>query len=88
MWWEYLIVVLLVAAAAGWSVRFFARAWRGQGDCGCGGSACEPAVKNEHAGPKAAGAAGPACPCPGSDACPGSGPGDTRNPSTEGTPST
>jgi hypothetical protein len=85
MWWECLIVALLVAAAAGWSVRLVARAWRGQG--GCGGSACEPAVKNEYACPKAVGAVGSCCPYSGSDACPGSGPGDTRNHRAEGTPS-
>jgi len=90
MWWEYLIVALLVAAAAGWSVRFVARAWRGQGGCGCGcgRSACELAVKSEYACPKAVGAEGSSGPCSGSDACPGSGPGDTRNHGAEGTPST
>jgi hypothetical protein len=85
MGWEYLIVALLVAAAAGWSVRFVARAWRGQGGCGCGRTACEPAVKNEYACPKAVGAAGSSCPYSGGEACPGSGPGDTRNHSAEGT---
>jgi len=88
MWWEYLIVALLVAAAAGWSVRFVARAWRGQGDCGCGRSACGPAVVNEYACPKAVGAAGSSCPHSGSEACPESGPDDTLSRRAEGTPST
>ncbi|MFH1277137.1 MAG: hypothetical protein ABIK65_01995 [Candidatus Eisenbacteria bacterium] len=44
MWIEKAIVVLVVAVAAAWSVRFFARAWRGKSRCGCGSAGC-PAAK-------------------------------------------
>lgn len=44
MWIEKAIVALVVAAAAAWSARFFARAWAGRSKCGCGSSGC-PAAK-------------------------------------------
>lgn len=44
MWIEKTIVIGIVALAAAWSVRFFARAWSGRSKCGCGSGRC-PAAK-------------------------------------------
>jgi hypothetical protein len=78
MWWEYLIVALLVAGAAGWVLFVLGRAWGGQGGCGCGRSACESAAQDRFACPQGVAAAGNPCPHAAGDTRPATKPDHSR----------